>query len=153
MQISNICGTDRIPQFPYRTRNMSWILQLETIWDKTIAMEQNPAAAVVRTNIILITSPTLKKVNILPTRVGIEFDFKKVCHTSWSLSFKPTSHHIRRHVWKHVEVITGKTSIPVNQEKTGRKKILKRASLRKRSAMFKFKRKTYFPIFFFTIVR
>jgi hypothetical protein len=40
-------------------------------------MEQNPAAAVVRTNIILITSPTLKKVNILPTKVGIEFDYKR----------------------------------------------------------------------------
>jgi len=36
-----------------------------------------PAAAIVRTNIILITSPTLKKVNILPTKVGIEFDYKR----------------------------------------------------------------------------
>jgi hypothetical protein len=44
--------------------------------------ETKPAAAVVRTNIILITSSTLKRVNILPTRVGIEFDYKKVCHTS-----------------------------------------------------------------------
>jgi hypothetical protein len=41
-----------------------------------------PAAAVVQTNIILITSSTLKKVNILPTRVGIKFDYKKVCCTS-----------------------------------------------------------------------
>ncbi len=131
MQISNICGTDRIPQFHYRTRNMSWILQLETIWDKAIAMEQNPAAAVVRTNIILITSSTLKRVNILPTRVGIEFDYKKVCYTSLSLSFKPASLNIREHVWRHFEVITGKTSIPVNQEKTGNKNI-KRTSLRKR---------------------
>ncbi len=46
---------------------------------KTIDMELNPAAAVVRSNIILITSPTLKKVNIFPTRVGIEFDYKKDC--------------------------------------------------------------------------
>ena len=36
-----------------------------------------PTTAIVRTNIILITSPTLKKVNILPTKVGIEFDYKR----------------------------------------------------------------------------
>jgi hypothetical protein len=41
-----------------------------------------PEAAVVRTNIISIASSTLKRVNILPTRVGIEFDYKKVCYTS-----------------------------------------------------------------------
>jgi hypothetical protein len=41
-----------------------------------------PAAAVVRTNIILITSSTLKRVNILPTRVSIEFDYKKVFYTN-----------------------------------------------------------------------
>jgi hypothetical protein len=125
MQISNICGTDRIPQFPYRTRNMTWILQLETIWDKTIAMDQNPAAAVVRTNIILITSPTFKKGEYFTYQSGHRIWLQKVCYRSWSLSFKPTSHHIRGHVWRHLEVITGKTSIPVNQEKTGNKKILK----------------------------
>jgi hypothetical protein len=152
MQISNICGTDRIPQFPYRTRNMTWILQLETIWDKTIAMDQNPAAAVVRTNIILITSPTFKKGEYFTYQSGHRIWLQKICYTSWSLSFKPTSHHIRGHVWRHFEVIIGKTSIPVNQEKTGNKKNIKRTSLRKRSAMFKFKRKHTFP-FFFTIVR
>jgi hypothetical protein len=39
-----------------------------------------PAAAVVQTNIILIASSTLQRVNILPTRVGLEFDYKKVCY-------------------------------------------------------------------------
>jgi len=34
-KISNICGTYHRPQCPYRTRNMPWILQFETIWDKT----------------------------------------------------------------------------------------------------------------------
>jgi hypothetical protein len=152
MQISNICGTDRIPQFPYRTRNMTWILQLETIWDKTIAMDQNPAAAVVRTNIILITSPTFKKGEYFTYQSGHRIWLQKICYTSWSLSFKPTSHHIRGHVWRHFEVIIGKTSIPVNQEKTGNKKILKEHPFG-REVLCSNLRENILSHFFFTIVR
>jgi hypothetical protein len=46
-----------------------------------------PAAAVVRTNIILIASSTLKGVNILPTRVGIDFDYKRYRYIAEALFF------------------------------------------------------------------
>ena len=93
---------------------------------KTIDMELNPAAAVVRSDIILITSPTLKKVNIFPTRVGIEFDYKKDCYTAEALVSNLTSQHIKGHVWGHFEIITNKSSIPINHEDTGNlKRILK----------------------------
>jgi hypothetical protein len=48
--------------------------------------ETKPTAAIVRTDIILITSPTLKKVNILPTRVGI-FDYKRDRYIAEALFF------------------------------------------------------------------
>ncbi len=47
--------------------------------------ETKPTAAIVRTDIILITSPTLKKVNILPTRVGIEFDYSQLFFESFCI--------------------------------------------------------------------
>jgi hypothetical protein len=81
-------------------------------------MKLNPAAAVVRANLILITSPTLKQVNILPTRVGIKFDYKKDCYTAEALVSNLKSHHIRGQLWGHFDVITGKSSIHMNQEET-----------------------------------
>ena len=117
-KISNICGTYHRPQCPYRTRNMPWILQFETIWDKT-------GSSNCTNQHNLNHQPNSLKGEYFTYQSGHRIWLQKVCYTSWSLSFKPTSHHIRGHVWRHFEVISGTASIPVNQEKTGNKKILK----------------------------
>ena len=93
---------------------------------KVIEFELNQAAPVVRTDVILITSPTLKKVNILPTRVEIDFDHKKDCYTAEALISNLTSGHVKGHVWGHFEIVTGKTSIPISADEKGKlKRILK----------------------------
>jgi hypothetical protein len=89
---------------PYETKPL--------IWNK------NPAAAVVRTNIILIASSTLKRVNILPTRVGTEFGYKRDRYIAEALFFvKPYVSSYKRTCMGTFLSYYRKTSIPINKEK------------------------------------
>ncbi len=65
---------------------------------KPVQFELNQAAPVVRTDIILITSPILKKINILPTRTELEFDKQKDCYIATAL----VSENVR---WKLFEMV------------------------------------------------
>ena len=76
---------------------------------------------------IFITSPILKKVNILPTRTELEFDHTQDCYVATALGSNLTSKTIESHVWGHFEIVTSKISVPVNSDETyGLKEALKK---------------------------
>jgi hypothetical protein len=85
---------------------------------KPVQFELNQAAPVVRTDIILITSPILKKINILPTRTELEFDKQKDCYIATALVSNLTSEVLKGHVWGHFEIVTNKLNVPIKEDDT-----------------------------------
>ena len=83
----------------------------------TVMFTLNKAAPVVRTDIILITASTLNTINILPSRVDLEFDVVRDCYTASAYISNLTNKHVKGSVWGRFEILKSHSVFPIEKGK------------------------------------
>jgi len=81
-----------------------------------VMFELNPAAPVIKTDYILITSQQWGQINIIPSKSDLEFDYSKDCYLASGRIANLTNKHIKGTVTGKIELVNTFKAIPLTTQ-------------------------------------